>query len=172
MAEAQEDFSGNDKHYKVLRKALQENDISIWNDFAASMGPRFKADLRGIRLEGKNLAGAKLTGARLDGACLDGADLTGADLTDASLTGATFREAKIDGTPRLKSQMKVTVRTKSVQNPETLDPDTRRRLKIERMQEQAREFLVDKAKKEIALEKQKAQVRARNNPSPFTNTER
>jgi hypothetical protein len=172
MAEPQEDFSGNDKHYKVLRKALQENDISIWNDFSASMGPRFRADLRGIRLEGKNLAGAKLTGARLDGACLDGADLTGADLTDATLTGATFRDAKLDGTPRLKSQAKVTVRTKVAPQPESLDPETRRRLKIERMQEQAREFLVDKAKKEVALEKQKAQVKARNNPSPFTNTER
>lgn len=172
MAETLEDFSGNDKHYKVLRKALSENDISVWNDFAASMGPRFKADLRGIRLEGKNLAGAKLTGARLEGACLDGADLTGADLTDASLTGATFRDAKLDGTPKLKSQVKVTVRSKAVANPETLDPETRRRLKIERMQEQAREFLEDKAKKEVALEKQKAQVKARNNPSPFTNTER
>lgn len=172
MAEPTEEFSGNDKHYKVLRKALAENNISVWNDFAASMGPRFRADLRGIRLEGKNLAGAKLAGARLDGACLDGADLTGADLTDASLTGATFREAKLDGTPRLRNQVKVRVRTKTVENPETLDPETRRRLKIERMQEQAREFLEDKAKKELALQKQRAQVKARNNPAPFTNSER
>jgi len=170
MAEAQEDFSGNDKHYKVLRKALSDNNIAAWNEFAASMGPRFRADLTGIRLEGRNLAGAKLTGARLDGACLDGADLTGADLTGASLTGATFRDAKLDGT-RLKSP-KVTVRSKAVENPETLDPETRRRLKIEKMQDQAREFLEDRAKKEAALERQKAQVKARNNPSPFTNSER
>jgi hypothetical protein len=170
MADSQEDFSGNDKHYKVLRKALSENDISIWNTFAASMGPRFKADLRGIRLEGKNLAGAKLSGARLDGACLDGADLTGADLTGASLTGASFRDAKLDGTPKVKA--KVVIRTKSAENPETLDPETRRRLKIERMQEQARDFLIDKAKKEAALERQRAQVKARNNPSPFTNEEK
>ena len=171
MAEPQEDFSGNDKHYKVLRKALSENDISLWNQFAASMGPRFKADLRGMRLEGKNLAGIKLTGARLDGACLDGADLSGADLTGASLVGATFREAKLEGT-KLKNPSKVTVRSKSVENPETQDPETRRRLKIERMQDQAREFLVDRAKKEAALVKQKAQVKARNNPSPFSNEER
>ena len=171
MAEAEEEFSGNDKHYKVLRKALSENDISLWNEFAASMGPRFKADLRGIRLEGCNLSGAKLTGAKLDGACLDGANLSGADLTGASLAGASFREAKLEGT-RLKSAVKITVRSKSVENPEALDPDTRRRLKIERMQDQAREFLVDRAKKEAALEKQKAQVKARNNPSPFANTEK
>jgi len=170
MAEAQEDFSGNEKHYKVLHKALSENNIAHWNEFAVSMGPGFKADLKGISLEGRNLAGAKLTGAKLDGACLDGADLTGADLTGASLTGATFREAKLDGT-KLKSP-KVTVRTKSVENPETLDPETRRRLKIERMQDQAKEFLVDRAKKEAALERQKAQVKARNNPSPFTNSDR
>ena len=171
MAEAEEEFSGNDKHYKVLRKALLENDISLWNEFAASMGPRFKADLRGIRLDGCNLTGAKLTGAKLDGACLDGADLSGADLTGASLAGASFRDAKLEGT-RLKSAVKITVRSKSVENPEALDPDTRRRLKIERMQDQAREFLEDRAKKEAALERQKAQVKARNNPSPFTNSEK
>ncbi len=170
MAEEQEDFSGNDKHYKVLHKALSENNIGLWNEFAASMGPRFRADLKGIRLDGRNLAGAKLTGARLDGACLDGADLSGADLTGASLTGVTFRDAKLEGT-KLHSP-KVTVRSKSVENPETLDPETRRRLKIERMQDQAREFLEDRAKKEAALERQKAQVKARNNPSPFTNSER
>ena len=31
---------------------------------------------------------------------------------------------------------------------------------------------VDKAKKEVALEKQKAQVKARNNPSPFRSDDR
>jgi uncharacterized protein YjbI with pentapeptide repeats len=168
MAEAEaEDFNGNDKHYKVLRKALSENDISHWNSFAASMGPKFRADLRGIRLAGQNLRGIKLTGARLEGACLDGADLTGADLTGASLTGATFRDAVLDGA-KLKGPSKITVRTKSPENPESLDPETRRRLKIEKMQSQAKEFLEDRAKKEAALVKQKAQVKARNNPFPFT----
>jgi uncharacterized protein YjbI with pentapeptide repeats len=171
MAEAQEDFSGNDKHYKVLRKALSENNIALWNEFSASMGPRFRADLRGMHLGGCQLAGVKLVGAKLEGACLDGADLTGADLTGATLTGATFRDAKLEGT-KLKSAAKITVRSKSVENPETLDPETRRRLKIERMQDQAKEFLVDRAKKEAALERQKAQVKARNNPSPFSNTEK
>jgi len=170
MAEV-EDFNGNDKHYKVLRKALVENDISVWNDFAASMGPRFKADLRGISLQGKNLRGIKLTGAKLEGACLDGADLTDADLTGAALSGATFRDAVLEGT-RLRAPVKITVRSKSPENPETLDPETRRRLKIERMQEQAREFLEDKAKKEAALVRQKAQVKARNNPSPFLSEDR
>lgn len=169
MVEAQEDFQGNDKHYKMLHKALSENDISIWNKFAASMGPRFRADLRGIRLEGRNLAGAKLTGARLEGACLDGADLTGADLTGASLTGASLREAKLVGTPKLKNQVKVTARKTE---PESTDPEVRRRRKIEGMQERAKEFLEERARKEQALEKQKAQVRARNNPSPFTNNDR
>jgi len=168
MADAEEDFSGNDKHYKVLRKALSENNIAVWNDFSASMGPRFRADLRGIWLQGRNLVGIKLVGAKLDGACLDGADLSGADLTGATLVGATFRDAKLEGT-RLKAPSKVTVRSKAVENPETLDPDTRRRLKIDRMQEQARGFLEDRAKKEAALVKQKAQVKARNNPSPFSN---
>ena len=168
MADAEEDFSGNDKHYKVLRKALSENNIAAWNEFSASMGPRFRADLRGMKLEGRNLAGIKLVGARLDGACLDRADLSGADLTGASLVGVTFREANLEGT-RLKAPSKVTVRSKSVENPEKLDPETRRRLKIERMQEQAKDFLEDRAKKEAALVKQKAQVKARNNPSPFSN---
>jgi uncharacterized protein YjbI with pentapeptide repeats len=171
MAEAVEEFNGNDKHYKVLHKALAENDISLWNAFAASMGPRFKADLRGIRLNGKNLKGIKLAGAKLDGACFDGADLTGADFTGATLVGATFRDATLEGT-RLKGPTKITVRSKSPDNPETLDPETRRRLKIERMQDQAREFLVDRAKKEAALVKQKAQVKARNNPFPFTTEDR
>lgn len=167
MADSQDDFSGNDKHFKVLRNALSEKDISIWNAFSASMGPRFRADLRGINLAGQDLSGAKLVGARLDGACLDGANLTGADLTGASLTGASLRDAKLDGTPKLKN--KVVVRSKTAVSTEPQDPDTRRRIKIERMQEQARDFLVDKAKKEAALERQKAHVKARNNPSPFSN---
>ena len=168
MADGEEDFTGNDKHYKVLRKALLENNITAWNEFSASMGPRFRADLRGMRLNGRNLAGIKLVGARLDGACLDGADLSGADLTGASLAGVTFRDAKLEGT-RLKAPTKVKVRSKTIENPETLDPETRRRLKIERSQEQARDFLEDRAKKEAALIRQKAQVKARNNPSPFSN---
>jgi hypothetical protein len=40
------------------------------------------------------------------------------------------------------------------------------------MQEQARDFLIDKAKKEAALERQRAQVKARNNPSPFANEDK
>lgn len=170
MADVEEDFNGNDKHYKMLRKALSENDISVWNAFAASMGPGFRADLRGIRLKGQNLKGIKLTGARLEGACLDGADLTDADLTGASLTGATFRDAILGGT-KLKGPAKITVRSKAPENPEALDPETRRRLKIEKMQNQAREFLEDRAKKEAALVRQKAQVKARNNPFPFTSSE-
>ena len=172
MAEAQEDFIGNDKHYKVLRKALSQNDIGVWNTFAASMGPRFKADLRGIRLTGAQLAGARLAGARLDGACLDEADLTGADLTGASLIGATLRDAKIDQA-KIKSPARVKIKVKAAppQNPETLDPETRRRLKIERAQEAAREFLEERAKKEAVEERRRAQIKARNNPSPFAREE-
>ena len=168
MASAEEDFLGNDKHYKVLRKALLEKNISLWNEFSASLGPRFRADLRGMNLEGQNLAGIHLVGARLEGTCFDKADLTGADLTGATLMGATFREAVLSGT-RLKAPTRVVVHKKTVENPETLDPETRRRLKIERMQEQAEGFLLERAKKEAALVKQKALVKAKNNPSPFWN---
>jgi uncharacterized protein YjbI with pentapeptide repeats len=171
MAEALEDFRGNDKHYKVLRKALLENDIGIWNTFASSMGPRFRADLRGMLLTGCNLAGARLAGARLDGACLDEADLTGTDLTGASLVGATLRDAKLDQT-KMKTPARVVVKIKT-SRPDTaqLDPDARRRLKIERSQEAAREFLEERAKKEAAQERQRAQIKARNNPSPFSRDE-
>lgn len=171
MAQDEEDFRGNDKHYKVLRKALSEKDIGVWNTFAASMGPRFRADLRGMELSGCNLAGARLAGARLDGACLDEADLAGADLTGASLIGATLRDAKFDQTKiTTPARVKVKVKT-SRPNPETLDADTRRRLKIERSQEAAREFLEDRAKKEAAAARQKAQIKAKNNPSPFSREE-
>jgi uncharacterized protein YjbI with pentapeptide repeats len=171
MAEAHEDFRGNDKHYKVLRKALSENDIGVWNTFAASMGPRFRADLKGMVLAGCNLAGARLAGARLDGACLDEADLTGADLTGASLVGATLRDAKFDQT-KLKTPARIRVKVKTSRpDADHLDPETRRRLKIERSQEAAREFLEDRAKKEAAAARQKAQIKERNNPSPFSREE-
>ena len=166
----EEEFSGNEKHYKILRKALSEKNISLWNDFAASLGAGFRADLTGMDLSGRDLTGAKLTGARLDGVCLDGANLTGADLSGASLTGASFRDARLEGTRTTPPRMKV--RSKSIENPETLDLETRRRLKIHRIQDQAREFLEDKAKKEAVQAKQKAQVKARNNPSPFANEDR
>ena len=168
----QEDFIGNDKHYKMLRKALSENDIGIWNTFAASMGPRFRADLRGMSLAGAGLAGVQLAGARLDGACLDEADLTGANLIGASLVGATLREAKLEQAKiKAPARVKVKVKASLPDRPEQLDPETRRRLKIERAQEQAREFLEERAKKEAAEERRRAQVKARNNPSPFARDE-
>lgn len=165
------EFSGNDRHFKALRKALSDKNIQLWNEFSASMGPRFRADLRGMDLSGCDLAGARLTYARLEGACFDGADLRGADFTGATLTGATFREARLEGA-RLKTPAQVRVRSKAVDNPETLDPETRRRLKIERMQEQALDFLQDRARKAEAQRREKERVKVRNNPSPFTNSDR
>jgi len=168
MADFEEDFSGNDKHYKMLRKALQEKDIALWNDFAASMGPRFRADLRGMDLSGQDLSGVKLCGAKLDKACLDGANLTGADLSEATLTGATLREAILSGT-RMKVPVKVTVRKPPAVEMVDLDPEARRRRKLDIQREQAMAFLEDSKKKEQALAEQKARVKAKNNPSPFTN---
>jgi|GEM_PF-1651777 len=172
MADANENFDGNDKHYKVLRQALHEDDITVWNEFAASMGPRFRADLRGIQLNGADLRGAKLTGARLENACLDNADLTDADLTGASLTGASFRNATLSRPPRLSSKARVTIRSDRPVAVESLPPEVRRQRRIDQMQQTAKDFLEEKAQKEAALERQKAQVKARNNPSPFQNEDK
>jgi len=168
MADFEEDFSGNDKHYKMLRKALQGKDIGLWNEFAASMGPRFRADLRGMDLRNQDLTGIRLCGAKLEKACLDGANLTGADLTGASLVGATLRDAVLSGT-KLKVEVKVSVRKPPVPDMAELDPEARRRRKLDSQRDQALAFLEDSKKKKQALEEQKARVRAKNNPSPFTN---
>ncbi|MEI8095573.1 MAG: pentapeptide repeat-containing protein [Spirochaetales bacterium] len=171
MSDSLEDFSGNDKHYKMLRKALKEMNIALWNEFAAAAGPRFRADLRGMDLSGQNLSGAKLRGARLEKANLDRANLTGADLTEATLTGASLREAILEGT-KLKVPAKVSVRKAPEPDISELDPEARRHRKLEQQREQAVAFLESSKKKEEALIEQKARVKAKNNPSPFTNTSR
>lgn len=166
----EENFNGNDKHYKMMRKAAAAADMRIWNEFCASMGPFFKADLRGIHLQGAVLRGALLVGARLDDACLDQADLTGADLTGATLTGASFREAILERA-KITVPGKVKIRAKTT-TQESTDPEIRRRQKIENQQTMAREFLKDQAKKAEALAQQQAAVKARNNPFPFETEDR
>jgi hypothetical protein len=171
MAESQEDFSGNDKHYKMLHKALREKDMSLWNDFAAAAGPRFRADLRGMDLSGQDLTGALLRGARLEQVNFDRANLTGADLSEATMTGASLREAVLEGT-RMKVPVKVSAVKAAPPAMADLDPEARRRRKLESQREQAVAFLESSKKKEEALAEQKARVKAKNNPSPFTNNSR
>ena len=171
MADLEEDFSGNDKHYKVLRKALKEKNMALWNEFATSAGPYFRADLRGMDLSGQDLTGAQLRGARLEKTNFDRANLSAADLTDASLTGASLRDAILEGT-RLKVETRVKVRRTVAIDPTQLDPEARRHRKLEQQRTQAVAFLEESKKKELALAAQKARVKAKNTPSPFTNTSR
>ena len=48
-------FTGNERQLKVLIKALEEENILIWNKFNKQNGPRFKANLKGVNLSHLNL---------------------------------------------------------------------------------------------------------------------
>ncbi|MBF9018038.1 MULTISPECIES: pentapeptide repeat-containing protein [unclassified Oceanispirochaeta] len=116
----QPDFVGNERQLKILQKALEEENILIWNKFNNSNGPRFKANLKGINLSGlklkeinlnrANLTAADLTatdlrfakmeevmlsGANLENADLRGANLNGADLSGSSLLNCNLSKAKL-----------------------------------------------------------------------------
>ncbi|MDC7241977.1 MAG: pentapeptide repeat-containing protein [Spirochaetales bacterium] len=104
-------FVGNERQLKILQKALEEDNILIWNKFNNSNGPRFKANLKGINLSGlelkeinfsrANLSGANLYGTDLRFAKLDEADLSGATLESADLRNANLNDANLSKT-RLK----------------------------------------------------------------------
>ncbi len=159
----QDQFIGNDKHLKVLRQASEAKDASLWHQFINSMGPRFRADLRGADLEGFWLVGFRLIGARLDGANLIKADLTEADLTRASLGGAKLQDAVLTRTKLSPTKVKVIANRE--QTP--LDETQRRRLRLEKLEKSAQALLKDREQKEEALKAQQARVRAKNSPVPF-----
>lgn len=122
MTDTDPPFRGNDKHFKILRKAISEGDISAWNRFARESGSAFRARLAGVnladfdireanlrnadftgavlsrcRLTRADLSGARLKGARLDGADLTGARLVRADLSSADLSGAVLTNIRARG---------------------------------------------------------------------------
>jgi hypothetical protein len=104
----QENFIGNDRHLKVLAKAIAEQDMEVWNRFCHSMGPGFSPDLRGIDLTGAPLHGANFRRARLQNAKLCEADLSKANFFEAKLIGASLKGAVLKGA---KIKVKPKVRT-------------------------------------------------------------
>lgn len=168
FAEDQERFLGNDKHLKVLKKAMESDNVAQWNEFAASLGPHFKADLRGADLSGQNLSGINLRGARLDEVSFDQSDLSFADLTGAVLTGATFRESVLKST-----KMKAPVRVKTAKSADSAapapqeNPLQRRRRRLAAMQEQAEALLEERKKKQEAQDALHAKVKEKNRGTTF-----
>lgn len=169
FSDEQERFLGNDKHFKVLKKAMESDNVGQWNEFAASLGPHFRADLRGADLTGQNLSGINLRGARLDDVCFDQCDLSFADLTGAVLTGATFRESVLKST-KMKAPVKVKTAKAAVNTAaETAEsPEIRRRRRLAAMQEQAEALLVERKKKQEAQEALLAKVKEKNRGTMFS----
>ena len=102
MIEGQEDFIGNEKHLKVLLKASEKKDISIWNNYVAEQGEGFvaylvRASLNNAILTKANLNGAWLNNAKLDGTVLWEAELNKAQLFGAELNGAILRKTELNG---------------------------------------------------------------------------
>jgi len=104
-------FSGNPEHLGVLLRAVEQCDISIWNNWRMT-NPAIRPALTGVALEGAvlfeanlaeanlgnaNLRGCQLMGADLRGAVLVGADLDGANLFGANCLGADFSNGSLRG---------------------------------------------------------------------------
>lgn len=169
FSEEQENFLGNDKHLKVLRKAIESENMAVWNEFSSSLGPHFKADLRGADLQGQTLCGINLRGARLDEVCFDGCDLSSADLTGAVLNGATFRGATLNAT-KMKVPVRVKAKVKAVETTEAPEsPDIRRRKRMAAMQESAEALLAERQKNQQAQDELHARIKEKNRGSAFRN---
>ncbi len=84
----------DEAHLKMLKDALAQNDIGIWNTWRRDndllVVNLSGADLSGADLSEANLYVADLSNANLSGADLSGTDLTGADLSHVHLSGADF----------------------------------------------------------------------------------
>lgn len=81
----------NPEHLAVLRDAIAQNDIKIWNNWYYRQRRsdfRFYPDLCDANLSGANLSGANLTAADLDRADLSETNLSHATLTAANLSKA------------------------------------------------------------------------------------
>lgn len=154
-------FFGNGKHLKILQKALDEGNISLWNDFAQAQGPGFRADLRGIDLTGENLQGVKFAKARLNMAKLEGCNLTKADLLGAELTGAILKDANLTGA-KVKRTVKVVKRLPEL--PPDADADTLRRHRLALQQAQAERLLAERAKAEAKKKAEDERKSLRDRP--------
>ncbi|MEL6403099.1 MAG: toll/interleukin-1 receptor domain-containing protein [Chloroflexota bacterium] len=84
----------NDEHYSVLKLALDNNDISIWNHWR-KREQIYPVDISGANLYRANLCRANLTHADLTSAVISGANLRQADLEGANLMGANLRQANL-----------------------------------------------------------------------------
>jgi len=154
-------FFGNGKHLKILQKAIEEGNISLWNDFATAQGPGFRADLRGIDLVGENLQGVKLPKARLAEALLDGCNFSKADLLGAELAGASIKDVDFTGA-KLKRTVKVVKRLPEL--PPDPDAETLRRHRMALQQAQAESLLAERAKKENQKKKEEERHKLRDRP--------
>jgi uncharacterized protein YjbI with pentapeptide repeats len=92
----------NKEQFRLMEKALKNNDISIWNKWRHE-NPGIDVELcyanfeygylKGADLSNANLSHSNLYSANLEGANLKKADLSEADLTDAFLNGADLTSA-------------------------------------------------------------------------------
>ncbi len=139
-------FVGNAKHLKLLLSATDSKDPGLWNSFVSTNGPAFSADLRGADLSGKDLSGFHLQNARLQNSDLKGTNFTNADLTKASLTGAQLEGADFKGAKIPRPKVKVNI----VPPPEGEDQGPYRKLRAQKAQEAAQEFLKERREKESA----------------------
>lgn len=80
-------------HAFILKKALRELDIRVWNDWLGRQPQPYPVDLSGMNLEGANLEDVNLADS-----LLDGVNLHRANLRNAKLAGARFLNSILDAT--------------------------------------------------------------------------
>jgi len=170
--DTQENFYGNGKHLKMLLQSLESGSPEIWNRFCRSMGPAFAPDLSGIKLEGRDLRGYQLARARLAKANLRGANLTGIRLESYRIQGADLSRAQIKGSG-LKTKVKARPRDPEDQaagvsgtgpEKEEISPEVRKRMKLDKIQEQAVNLLKRRKDSEIAAQEERDKQAYRQGP--------
>jgi hypothetical protein len=160
----QENFIGNDRHLKILAKAIAAGDMEVWNRFCHSMGPGFSPDLRGIDLSGASLKGANFRRARLQNADLSQADLTQAIFFGAKLTGASLKNATLKGA-KIKVKLKAHTSTPSKIPEDVLkDPMKKKFFKLRQIENAAKALLEEKklAERKKDLEKRRSLQRRKS----------
>ena len=90
----QPDFEGDPTHLHIILSALEDKNISLWNQWRYEHSETIPK-LSGIYLNETDLAGIDFSGANLSHASFHNANLHKADMHNADLRGVDFEKATL-----------------------------------------------------------------------------
>ena len=104
----QDKFRGSHEELEIIMKAVEKENISIWNDYVKSLEKKYRDGIINsidISLSGINLSACNINGADLDGADLKYANMQDTYLCEGQLVTADLRGAILSNSNLSRSSL-------------------------------------------------------------------